>query len=72
MAQLSDKEMQLVALISEECTTPGDVTTKLKNLFAGTLEKMLEAEMDEHLGYEKNSVDGNLGFAHSLLIIFGA
>ncbi|HBX88462.1 MAG TPA: IS256 family transposase, partial [Marinilabiliaceae bacterium] len=57
MAQLSDKEMQLVALISEECTTPGDVTTKLKNLFAGTLEKMLEAEMDEHLGYEKNSVD---------------
>ena len=27
--------------------------------FAGALEKMLEAEMDEHLGYEKNSVLGN-------------
>ena len=27
--------------------------------FAGTIEQMLEAEMDEHLGYEKNSVLGN-------------
>ncbi|WP_414716772.1 transposase, partial [Syntrophomonas wolfei] len=51
--------MELVALISNECTTPGDVTARLKNLFAGVLEKMLEAEMDEHLGYEKNSVAGN-------------
>ena len=59
MRQLSDKEMELVALISNECTTPGDVTARLKNLFAGVLEKMLEAEMDEHLGYEKNSVAGN-------------
>jgi putative transposase len=59
MALLSDKEKQLIALISEECTSPGDVTAKLKNLFAGTLERMLEAEMDEHLGYEKNSVAGN-------------
>lgn len=59
MRQLSDKEMELVTLISEECTTPGDVTARLKNLFAGVLEKMLEAEMDEYLGYEKNSVAGN-------------
>jgi len=28
-------------------------------LFAGTIEQMLEAEMDEHLGYEKNSSSGN-------------
>jgi len=59
MAQLNEKEMQLVALLSEECTTPAELTAKLKNLFAGALEKMLEAEMDEHLGYEKNSVLGN-------------
>jgi len=59
MTQLTEKEMQLVALISEECTTPGDITAKLKTLFAGTLEKMLQAELDEHLGYEKNSVAGN-------------
>ena len=30
----------------------------MKKLFAGTIEQMLEAEMDEHLGYEKNSVAG--------------
>ncbi|WP_425057712.1 IS256 family transposase ISPeth4 [Sporomusa carbonis] len=59
MTQLNEKEIQLVALLSEECTTPAELTAKLKNLFAGALEKMLEAEMDEHLGYEKNSVLGN-------------
>lgn len=59
MTQLNEKEMQLVSLLSEECTTPVELTTKLKNLFAGALEKMLEAKMDDHLGYEKNSVLGN-------------
>lgn len=59
MTQLNEKEMQLAALISEECATPADLTATLKNLFAGALEKMLEAEMDEHLGYAKNSVLGN-------------
>ena len=58
MAQLNEKEMQLAALICEGCTTPAELTAKLKNLFSGALEKMLEAEMDEHLGYEKHSVLG--------------
>ena len=39
--------------------TTGDIQAKLKRLFAGTIEQMLEAGMDEHLGYEKNSVSGN-------------
>jgi putative transposase len=59
MTQLNEKEMQLAALISEECRTPADITAKLKNPFAETLEKMLEAELDEHLSYEKNSILGN-------------
>lgn len=59
MAQLSEREMELAALICEGCTTPAELTAKLKNLFSGALEKMLEAEMDEHLGYEKHSVLGN-------------
>lgn len=59
MPQLNEKEIQLAALLSDECTTPAELTAKLKNLFAGALEKMLEAEMEEHLGYEKNSVLGN-------------
>lgn len=36
-----------------------DVSKFLKQLHAQVLEKMLEGEMDVHLGYEKNSVSGN-------------
>ena len=56
---LSEKEMELVKLLMADCETTGDIQEKLKKLFAGTIEQMLEAEMDEHLGYEKNSVLGN-------------
>ncbi len=55
MIQLDKKEMKLVELISEDCKSPGDITVKLKNLFAGTIQKILEAEVDEHLGYEKTA-----------------
>ncbi len=51
--------MELAKLLMADCKTTGDVQAKLKKLFAGTIEQMLEAEMDEHLGYEKNSVEGN-------------
>ena len=36
-----------------------DVSKFLKQLHAQVLEKMLEGEMDAHLGYEKHSVSGN-------------
>ena len=39
--------------------TETDVSKFLKQLHAHVLEKMLEGEMDAHLGYEKNSVAGN-------------
>lgn len=56
---LTEKEMELVGLLMQDCQSTGDIQSKLKRLFAGTIEQMLEAEMDEHLGYEKNSVAGN-------------
>ena len=56
---LDEKEMELVKLLMADCETTGDIQAKLKRLFAGTIEQMLEAEMDKHLGYEKNSVSGN-------------
>jgi len=59
MSRLNEREKELVALLCEDCHSPADVTARLKNLFAGTLEKMLEAEMEEHLGYDKHSVTGN-------------
>lgn len=56
---LSEKEMELVSLLMQDCKSTGDIQSKLKRLFAGTIEQMLEAEMDEHLGYEKHDVTGN-------------
>ncbi len=56
---LDEREMELAKLLMADCQTTGDIQHKLKELFAGTIEQMLEAEMDAHLGYEKNSVAGN-------------
>jgi putative transposase len=56
---LTEREMELVEMLMADCQTTGDIQAKLKHLFAGTIERMLEAEMDEHLGYDKNSVLGN-------------
>lgn len=50
---LDEREKELVKLLMAECETTGDIQAKLKKLFAGTIEQMLEVEMDEHLGYEK-------------------
>ncbi len=55
---LTEKEMELVSLLMQDCQSTGDIQSKLKRLFAGTIEQMLETEMEEHLGYEKNSVEG--------------
>jgi len=59
MEQMHEREKELISLLAEQCKTLGDVQTLLKSLFKGTVETMLEAEMDEHLGYEKHSVLGN-------------
>jgi len=59
MSTVTEKAKALAAELAVECTTTGDIQEMLKNLFAGTVEKILEAEMEEHLGYEKNSIVGN-------------
>ena len=59
MTRLNEKQQELVKAISQECSTPAEVTSLLKTLFAGTLEQMLQAEMDEHLGYEAHSPAGD-------------
>jgi putative transposase len=56
---LTEQEREFVSLLMSDCQTTGDIQAKLKRLFAGTIEQMLESEMDEHLGYDKNSVLGN-------------
>ena len=56
---LNEKEKEMVRYLMSDCETTSDIQKKLKRLFSSTIEQMLEAEMDEHLGYEKNSVAGN-------------
>lgn len=56
---LNEKEMELVSLLMRDCQNTGDIQAKLKRLFAGTIEQMLEAEIDEHLGYEKHNNEGD-------------
>lgn len=42
---LSEKEKELVQLLMADCECTGDIQAKLKKLFAGTIEQMLEVEM---------------------------
>ena len=46
---LTEKEMELVSLLMQDCQSTGDIQAKLKRLFAGTIEQMLESEM-KHKG----------------------
>ena len=59
MSKLKEKEQALIEALGKECKTPAEASAKLKELFGGMLEKMLEAELDEHLGYEKHSTQGD-------------
>ena len=45
--------------LARNCRTVEDVHEMLKDLFKDTLQEIFEAEMDEHLGYEKHEVEGN-------------
>jgi putative transposase len=56
---MHEKERELVGLLAGQCKNLEDVQNLLKGLFKGTIEQMLEAEMDEHLGYDKHSPDGD-------------
>jgi len=58
MIEVREAEKELARLVGEACKTPADVTTRLKQLFGSVLERMLEAELDEHLGYDKHAVEG--------------
>jgi transposase-like protein len=52
-------KQQLREFIKEnKLVTAQDAQNALKNLFAETIQEMLEAEMDTHLGYEKHEIQG--------------
>ena len=55
-----DKKNIIAALIDEyDIETAEDIQEALKDLLGGTLKSMMEAEMDEHLGYESYERSNN-------------
>jgi transposase-like protein len=56
---MQNAEDALVKLLAKKCKTAGDISANLKKLFRPILQEMLEAEMDEHLGYRKHSNEGD-------------
>jgi transposase-like protein len=55
MQEVQDKTIRELA---KDCKTVDDVHEMLKNLFKDTLQGILEAEVEDHLGYKKHSSDG--------------
>ena len=56
---MHEAERELAGMLARNCKNMNEVQELIKSLFKGTLEEMLECEMEEHLGYEKSSKKGN-------------
>ncbi|OWZ82638.1 IS256 family transposase [Natranaerobius trueperi] len=56
---MRNKQDTLAKELAKNCSSIEDVQDKLKDVFSDTLQEMMEAEMDHHLGYEKHDVQGN-------------
>lgn len=56
---MQNVQMQLAKELAKECRSVEDIHNKLKELFKDSMQQILEAEMADHLGYDKHSPDGN-------------
>ena len=58
---LNENKKNIIAALIDEYNieTAEDIQEALKNLLGGTLKSMMEAEMDEHLGYESYERSNN-------------
>lgn len=54
--KISEERKKLIQefIKSNELKTAGDIQSAIKELFKDTIQEMLNAELTEHLGYEKN------------------
>lgn len=54
--QMTDGKREIIRKLLEEydIESAQDIQNALKDLLGGTIKEMMEAEMDEHLGYEKS------------------
>ena len=61
---LNENKKNITAALIEEydIETADDIQEALKDLLGGTLKSMMEAEMDEHLGYESYERSNNSNY----------
>lgn len=59
--QMTEGKRNIIYQFLEEYDIPSveDIQDTLKDLLGGTIKEMMEAEMDEHLGYEKSERSDN-------------
>jgi len=60
--KLSAEKKQIIASLLEtyEIKSTADIQTALKDLLGGTIQEMLEGELDEHMGYGKSEQTGEV------------
>ncbi|MEG6521779.1 IS256 family transposase [Desulfotomaculum sp. 1211_IL3151] len=56
---MQNAKSKLVSELAKECKSMDDVHNMLKDLFKDTIQEILEAEMESHLGYDKHDPAGN-------------
>lgn len=56
---MSTKRNLLAKELAKECRSVEEVQEHLKKLFSDTMQEIFEAEMNEHLGYDKHSPSGD-------------
>ena len=59
--QMTEGKRNIIHQLLEEydIQTAEDIQDALKNLLGGTIKEMMEAEMEDHLGYEKSERSDN-------------
>ena len=59
--KISEERKKLIQefIKSNDLKTAGDIQEAIKDLFKDTIQEMLNAELTEHLGYEKNEYTEN-------------
>ncbi len=67
--QMTDGKRQIIQQLLQEydIETAEDIQDALKDLLVGTIKEMMEAEMDDHLGYHKSERSESLNATYRKL-----
>ena len=65
---LTEGKKNIIATLNEEydIKTAEDIQEALKDLLGGTIKSMMEAEMDEHIGYEKYQLSDGTNYRNGV------